>query len=180
MTDYRRAFVAGGCYFFTVITQDRRPLFADPANVARLREGFRRVKAAHPFDIDAAVILPEHLHTIWRLPEGDVDYPLRWRKIKHFFSIGMQVGTLRPSLSKRHEKGVWQRRYWEHALRDEADWQRHMDYVHFNPVKHGHVSKPGDWPYSSFAQAEAAGLYSPGWGEQMPASLSGLSQEWGE
>jgi putative transposase len=181
MTDYRRTFVPGGCFFFTVVNQDRRPLFTNLANVARLREGFRRVKAAHPFEIDAAVIMPDHLHTIWRLPEGDVDFPMRWRKIKHFFSVGIvELDATRPSLSRRREKGIWQRRYWEHVLRDEADWQRHMDYVHFNPVKHGYVRRPSDWPYSSFAHAVSAGLYSPEWGEQVPASLSGLAQEWGE
>jgi len=180
MTDYRRAFVAGGCYFFTVVAQDRRPLFADADNVARLREGFRRVRVKHPFEIDAVAVLPDHLHTVWRLPEGDADYPLRWRKVKHFFSIGVEPGRVCVSLSRRREKGIWQRRYWEHAMRDASDWQRHVDYVHFNPVKHGYVTRPGDWPYSSFGRAVAAGWYSPGWGEEMPASLGGVEREWGE
>jgi putative transposase len=180
MTDYRRAFVTGGCYFFTVVTQDRRPLFADAESVARLREGFRRVKAAHPFEIDAVAILPDHLHVVWRLPEGDADYPLRWRKIKHYFSVGMDPGAERASLSRRREKGVWQRRYWEHVVRDELDWQRHVDYVHFNPVKHGYVVRPGDWPYSSFSHAVAAGWYPAGWVERTPTSLDAAEGEWGE
>lgn len=180
MTNYRRAFVAGGCYFFTVVTQDRRPLFAQAETVARLREGFRRVKAAQPFEIDAIVILPDHLHTVWRLPEGDADFPLRWRKIKHYVSIGTEASGQRASWSRRREKGIWQRRYWEHAIRDEQDWQRHVDYVHFNPVKHGYVTRPGDWPYSSFSQALNAGWYSLGWGEQLPTSLDGPEREWGE
>jgi putative transposase len=180
MTDYRRAFLPGGCYFFTAVTQDRRPLFAEPDNVERLREGFRRVMAAHPFAIDAVVIMPDHVHTVWRLPDDDADYPLRWRKIKHFVSVGMAAGAVRASLSRRREKGVWQRRYWEHAIRDEADWQRHVDYVHFNPVKHGYVNRPGEWPYSSFHRALAAGWYDSGWGEQLPMSLAGLDKKWGE
>ncbi len=180
MTDYRRAFVAGGCYFFTVVAQGRRPLFANAESVARLREGIRRVKVIHPFEIDAAVILPDHLHMVWRLPEGDADYPLRWRTIKHYFSVGMGLGIDRASLSRRREKGIWQRRYWEHAMRDELDWQRHVDYVHFNPVKHGYVERPGDWPYSSFARAVSAGWYPPDWGEQTPRSLEGETGEWGE
>ena len=180
MTNYRRVFISGGCYFFTVVTQNRRPIFTKEENVARLREGVRRVKAKHPFAIDAAVILPDHLHMLWQLPEGDGDFSLRWRKIKHFFSIGVEAGEQRASLSNRREKGIWQRRYWEHAVRDETDWQRHVDYIHFNPVKHGYVTCPGDWPYSSFTRAVAAGWYPAGWGEMIPPSLVGLEQEWGE
>jgi len=136
--------------------------------------------AAHPFEIDAVVIMPDHVHTVWHLPDDDADYPLRWRMIKHFVSVGMAAGTVRASLSRKREKGVWQRRYWEHAIRDEADWQRHVDYVHFNPVKHGYVTRPGDWPYSSFHRALAAGWYASGWGEQLPMSLTGLDKKWGE
>ena len=180
MTAYRRVFVPGGCYFFTLVSQDRRPLFADEGHVARLGEGFRRVMAAHPFEIDAVVILPDHLHAVWNLPDGDADYALRWRKIKHFFSTGIDRGDARASLVRRREKGLWQRRFWEHAIRDGLDWQRHVDYVHFNPVKHGYVTRPGDWPYSSFARAQAAGWYPPGWGEGLPESLAGGEEGWGE
>lgn len=178
MTDYRRVFVPSGCYFFTLVTQNRHPWLATAEQVARLREGFRRVRSAHPFEIDAVVILPNHLHTVWRLPEGDADYPLRWRKIKQYFSIGMEPGADRSSLSRRREKGIWQRRYWEHTVRDALDWQRHVDYVHFNPVKHGYVARPGDWPYSSFSRAVRAGWYAPEWGERLPESLDEGEAEW--
>jgi putative transposase len=180
MTAYRRVFIPGGCYFFTVVTEGRRPLLTGPGNVARLREGFRRVRAAHPFHIDALVILPDHVHAIWRLPEGDGDCALRWRKIKHYFSIGQEAARDRASLERRREKGIWQRRFWEHAIRDEEDWRRHMDYVHYNPVKHGYVPSPGDWPYSSFGRAVERGLYPPDWGKEPPVTLAEPEGEWGE
>ncbi|WP_081617260.1 REP-associated tyrosine transposase [Thioalkalivibrio sulfidiphilus] len=174
MTGYRRLYIPGGCYFFTVVTQDRSPILTAPAAIHRLREAVRRTMAAHSFQIDAMVILPDHIHAVWRLPDGDQDFPVRWRKIKHFFSIGQAPGLQRKSLARRREKGVWQRRYWEHAIRDELDWRRHVDYVHYNPVKHGYVASPGDWPHSSFAKAVRMGWYPEGWGTSVPVVLKGM------
>ncbi|MGM0813747.1 REP-associated tyrosine transposase [Thioalkalivibrio sp.] len=174
MPEYRRAFIAGGCYFFTVVIQDRRPILTEPANIARLREGFRRTMQARPFQIDAVVVLPDHLHTVWRLPEGDDDYPSRWRRIKHYFSVGQASVIGRGSLARRREKGIWQRRYWEHLIADDEDWRRHVDYIHYNPVKHGYVEHPGDWPYSSFALAVRKGWHDADWGNVPPTRIDAV------
>ena len=172
MSDFRRAYVPGGCFFFTLVTHDRRPLFADDRNVERLREGFRRALGKHPFGIDAIVILPDHLHAVWRLPDGDTDYSLRWRLIKHYVASGTSSVT-----NRRGEKLVWQRRFWEHTIRDEEDWRNHVDYVHYNPVKHGYVRRPGDWRWGSFERAVRCGWYPPGWGEIDPPHLRGMDFE---
>lgn len=172
MSDYRRAHVPGGYYFFTLVTHKRKPFFAEPEYVDRLREGFKRVMERHPFRIDAVVILPDHLHTIWRLPEGDSGYSLRWRLIKHYVASGISVG-----ISQRGEKQVWQRRFWEHVVRDESDWRRHVDYVHYNPVKHGLVCRPSDWPYSSFHRAVEKGWYSEDWGSLAPSGIEDMDLE---
>lgn len=113
----------------------------------------------YPFTIEAIVILPDHLHTVWHLPEGDADFSRRWQVIKRKFSAGLEAQNVSASKLKKREKGIWQRRFWEHCLRDETDWQRHIDYVHFNPVKHGLVAHVQDWKYSSYHQAVARGWY---------------------
>jgi putative transposase len=172
MSDYRRARVAGGCYFFTVVTYERRPLFSDPNNVDLLRQAFGWAKTRRPFDIEAVVILPDHLHCVWRLPEGDSDFSGRWRVIKQFVSRWIDT-----AVSPRGEKTVWQRRFWEHLIRDDEDWRRHVDYVHFNPVKHGLVNAPEDWIYSSYGRAVDRGWYSPGWGRTEPERLSSMNRE---
>lgn len=172
MSDYRRAYIPGGCFFFTLVTHHRQTLLAEERNIDRLREGFRRTQAKHPFQIDAIVILPDHLHSVWRLSDGDTDFSLRWRLIKHYLATGISATT-----NGRGEKMVWQRRFWEHAIRDEAAWRNHIDYVHFNPVKHGYVRRPGDWRWSSFERAQEHGWYAPGWGEIDPANLRGMSLE---
>lgn len=159
MSEYIRARQPGGAYFFTVVTHERQPLFADPAVVERLRLAFRRVMAERPFEIDAIAILPDHLHCLWRLPPGDADFSERWRQIKRFVSVGVAAET-----NRRGEKAVWQRRYWEHLIRDEEDWRRHCDYIHYNPVKHGYVASPADWSHSSFSRAVGRGWYDQEWG----------------
>jgi len=125
--DYRRARVPGGTYFFTLVTAHRQPLLVK--KIDRLREAFRLVKRRHPFHIDAIVVLPDHLHAIWRLPPGDSNYPLRWSLIKRFFSSGSSAGPRTTSQRSKREKGIWQRRYWEHCIRDENDLRRHLDYI---------------------------------------------------
>ena len=172
MSDYRRARVAGGCYFFTVVTYQRRPLFGDARNVDLLRQAFAWTKSRRPFDIDAIVILPDHLHSVWRLPEKDEDFSGRWRAIKQFVSRRLDAPVLR-----RGEKTVWQRRFWEHLIRDEEDWRRHVDYIHFNPVKHGLVNAPEDWPYSSYGRAVESGWYPAGWGRTEPDQLRNMILE---
>lgn len=163
MTEYRRNFVKGGSYFFTVALADRsQRLLVE--HIDMLRDAFRQVKAEHPFALDAVVILPEHLHCIWTLPDGDADYPDRWRRIKAAFSRRLPDCNPR-SASKisKGERGIWQRRYWEHTLRNEEDWQRHMDYIHYNPVKHKHAGQVADWPHSTFHRYVEAGIYPKDW-----------------
>lgn len=150
MSNYRRHFVKGGCYFFTVTLVDRRTsLLVD--HIDLLRNSFAHVQQRHPFHINAIVILPEHLHCIWTLPDGDNDYPNRWKLIKAGFSRQLPA-TEERSISRyqRGERGIWQRRYWEHTIRDETDFRHHVEYIHHNPVKHGHAQHPADWLYSSY------------------------------
>lgn len=150
MPRYRRLWVPGGTYFFTVnLLERRRCLLVERIDV--LRDAFRRAHAERPFDMPAWVILPDHLHCIWLLPEGDADIATRWRHIKTLFARAQSDGERR---SRRRvakgERGIWQRRYWEHLIRDDRDLRNHIDYIHFNPVKHGRAERPGDWPHSSF------------------------------
>lgn len=149
MTSYRRNSVPGGTYFYTVNLADRRTrLLTD--NIDLLRAAFREVRARHPFTVEAMVVLPDHLHAIWTLPEGDADFAMRWRLIKAAFSRSLPSGEpVSRSRAGKNERGIWQRRYWEHTLRDDQDFARHVDYIHHNPVKHGHVDRPEEWSYSS-------------------------------
>ena len=163
MTSYRRNFVPGGSYFFTVNLAERR-LQHLTEHVDALRSAFRYVRERHPFSIVAIVILPDHLHTIWTLPENDFDFPCRWRLLKSIFSRALPRGeSISASRARKNERGIWHRRYWEHTLRDENDFMRCSDYIHFNPVKHEHVRRVEDWPYSSFHRMVRAGLYRRDW-----------------
>ncbi len=163
MADYRRVWVQGGTYFFTVNLRDRREELL-VQHIGALREAVRREKARAPFQIDAWVVLPEHMHCIWTLPQGDADFATRWGMIKASFSRLVPGGTATTaSRARRGERGIWQRRFWEHCIRDETDFGAHMDYVHFNPVRHGLVRHPGDWPYSTFRRCVAMGMYPPDW-----------------
>jgi putative transposase len=155
MSNYRRTRVPGGSYFFTLVAHDRRPVLAGENVRAALRSAVQAVRDEHPFIVAAWVLLPDHLHCLWRLPEGDADYSLRWAKIKRLtrHHLGMSPG----------EK-LWQPRYWEHSIRDENDFARHADYIHWNPVKHGLVRCAADWPHSTFHRFVAAGLYPENWG----------------
>ncbi len=166
MPDYRRNRVAGGTYFFTLALADRHSDLL-VQNVAALRASVARARALYPFSIDAWVVLPEHLHAIWTLPDGDADFSTRWTLIKRGFSARIAKGESRSaSRVAKGERGIWQRRFWEHTVRDEADFVRHVNYVHFNPVKHGLVETAKDWPFSSFRRAVARGDYPMNWGER--------------
>jgi putative transposase len=163
MPNYRRAFVAGGCWFFTVNLLDRKSrLLTD--EIDALRDSVRRTRERFPFHIDAFVILPDHLHSIWTLPPGDADFTVRWRMIKsHFAKSQPKVEWLSPVRQARGERGIWQRRFWEHLIRDEQDFQRHVEYCYINPVKHGHVTRVQDWPYSSFHRDVSEGIFPQDW-----------------
>lgn len=165
MSNYRRAKVPGGTYFFTVnLLERRRRLLVE--HIADLRAAFRATHAARPFEVIAIVVLPDHLHCVWRLPEGDSDNANRWAQLKAGFSRRLPKDERR-SMQRmaRRERGIWQRRYWEHLIRDERDLRQHVDYIHFNPVKHGHVLRVADWPYSSFRRCVVSGMYGAEWGE---------------
>jgi putative transposase len=164
MTNYRRNFLAGGSFFFTVNLAERRlRLLTD--HIDELRKAFRETRQHHPFTTDAVVVLPDHLHAVWTLPEGDRDFATRWRLIKSTFSRSLATGeTISKSRAAKGERGIWQRRYWEHTIRDEDDFARHVDYVHINPVKHGLVMRVRDWPYSSFHRLVERGVYPEDWG----------------
>lgn len=164
---YRRTLQPGGCYFFTVNIADRDKTLL-VSHIELLREVVRQVKLRHPFQIDAMVVLPEHLHAIWTLPEGDSDFSKRWGLIKANFSRGLAKNeSISKSRMLKGERGIWQRRYWEHLIRDEEDYRRHVDYIHFNPVKHGLAQRCADWPYSSFHRYVSRGVLPIGWGERV-------------
>jgi len=159
MPDYRRNLASRGTFFFTVNLLDRRSDL-----LLKYIDAVRATRARTPFAIDAWVVLPDHMHCIWTLPPGDADFPSRWYAIKTAFSKALPAAEQRSAVMvRRGERGIWQRRYWEHTIRDARDYAIHMDYTHFNPVKHGYVSHPADWPHSSFRRCLAAGQYPAGW-----------------
>jgi putative transposase len=163
MTSYRRNFIAGGSFFFTVNLADRRRRLLTE-HIDELREAFRETRRCHPFTIDAMVVLPDHLHAIWTLPQDDADFATRWRLIKSGFSRHVATGEqISDSCAAKAERGIWQRRYWEHTIRDENDFASHLDYIHINPVKHRLVTRVRDWPYSSFHRMVMTGVYPKDW-----------------
>ncbi|MBN1348470.1 transposase [candidate division KSB1 bacterium] len=169
MSDYKRVKLHGGLYFFTVVTFNRRKFLTSELARSILRQVWKEVQGNHPFDVEAICLIPDHLHCIWRLPQGDCDYPKRWRLIKGKFSkrylkAGGSQGVRNDSRQKKGEFAVWQRRYWEHTIMDDRDFVRHVDYIHINPVKHGYVNKACDWKWSSFHRYLKLGYYSEGWG----------------
>ena len=177
MSNYRRARVPGASYFFTVNLRDRRSDLL-VREIDLLRATVRATRARHPFHIDAWVVLPEHMHCIWTLPAGDRDFAGRWQIIKAALSRRLpEHGTPNAAQAARGERGIWQRRYWEHLIRDDLDYRRHFDYLHYNPVKHGHVPRVADWPWSSFHRAVRDGIYAPDWAGN---GGDGQAGNWGE
>lgn len=163
MPNYRRNRVWGGTYFFTVNLLDCRSHLL-VTHVALLRQVVRDTLTRQPFHINAWVVLPNHMHCVWTLPDGDDDFPARWRTIKAAFSKGIPGGEARSVvMALRGDRGVWQPRYWEHTIRDDRDYAAHLDYTHFNPVHHGLADHPGEWPHSSFRRCVARGVYPAEW-----------------
>lgn len=170
--NYRRAWHKGGTYFFTVNCLQRNNNDCLVCNIDLLRAVIAKVKQSHPFHIHAWVVLPEHMHCVMELPEGDADFAKRWMLIKMLFSRGVTKNErLTRTRIERRERGIWQRRYWEHLIKDEWDYQAHMDYVHINPVKHGLVKQVQDWPYSTFHKMVEQGIYAQDWGGGMEGIL---------
>jgi len=176
---YRRAFSPGGTFFFTVVTEGRRPVFVSDDVVEVLRCAFRSVRKSRPFQIDAMVVMPDHLHCIWTLPPDDADFAIRWRLIKTSFTRHCPPAlhsVSSPARAAKGEQALWQRRYWEHLLRDENDYALHVDYIHYNPVKHGLATSAIDWPYSSFRRHIEAGIYQLDWG-RTEINFEGIGRE---
>jgi putative transposase len=166
MPDYIRNRVPGGTYFFTVNLRDRRSTLL-VTQIDLLRASVTRIRCLMPFHIDAWVVLPDHMHTVWTLPDGDSNFSHRWQAIKMAFSKA--INPPEPSSTSRQvrgERGIWQRRFWEHTIRDDRDYTAHIDYIHFNPVKHRLAPAPAAWPYSTFHRAVAKGQYPSTWTAQ--------------
>lgn len=210
MPNYRRARSAGGTFFFTVVTHGRRRWLCSDAARAALRAAIGDVRGRYPFSVDAWVLLPDHLHCLWTLPDGDPDYGTRWRLIKtgvtrrvsgdgaspagthptggaglggasalrtHAAGVVDAFGPMTASRERRNEQGLWQRRFWEHTIRDERDFAAHCDYLHYNPVKHGLAVAPKDWPWSTLHRFVAQGLYPKDWGAEPVALDVGVGRE---
>lgn len=180
MPEYRRCYIEGGTYFFTVVTYKRLPILTTDAARALLRYAWLDVRKRFPFNTIAVCLLPEHLHCIWSLPEGEANYSKRWKEIKRLFTKGYlaQVGpgeTRNESRTKRGEAAIWQRRFWEHTIHDGEDLNCHIDYIHYNPVKHGLVERVVDWPWSSFHRYVKMGDYAGDWGGVVGKEESGIS-----
>ncbi len=174
MSEYRRFRVPGGAYFFTINLLRRRGNTLLVDRIDALRAAMREVRAQRPFHIDAWVVLPDHMHLILTLPPEDDDFSNRIKSFKIRFGKQIPMSEHRSAVRiAKGERGIWQRRFWEHAIRDEADYERHMDYLHYNPAKHGHVARVANWPYSTFHRYVDQGLYSAEWGgasaEDIPA-----------
>jgi len=170
MPNYRRAFVPGGCWFFTVnLLERRKALLVD--HIDALRAAVEKTRERYPFTIDAVVVLPDHMHAVWTLPPGDADFSLRWRLIKSRFAQTLpkqeRISDVRRA---RNERGIWQRRFWEHLIRDDTDYARHVEYCYINPVKHELVSRVRDWPHSSFHRDARAGIFPEDWASDVHAS----------
>ncbi|MCX7204927.1 MAG: transposase [Proteobacteria bacterium] len=169
MPYYRRSKISGATYFFTVVTEQRQKTLTNPDIRAALRLAITKTRMAQPFQIDAWVLLPDHLHCIWTLPENDSDFSNRWRLIKREVSVACGPNYLNPDLLSyrrvnKQNSTIWQARFWEHLIRDEPDYENHMNYLHFNPVKHGLVKKIADWPWSSFHRYIKNKTYPADWG----------------
>jgi putative transposase len=167
---YRRARISGGTYFFTVVTHLRRRIFNSERNIAVLRNAVREELALRPFQTDAFVLLPDHLHCLWTLPQGDHDFSTRWKRIKT---------RVTKTLGQELEGRIWQNRFWEHLVRDETDFARHLEYIHYNPVKHGFCASAWEWPHSSFRRYVARGVYAPDWGGglELPGGMERVAGE---
>lgn len=183
MPRYRRVKIPGGTYFLTQVTYNRYRWLCNEISRHTLRKAIELVKQQYPFTIDAFVLLPDHFHCIWTLPSGDADYSNRMRLIKVYMTknCGKQLNisaSISTSRQKRGESNLWQRRFWEHYIRDESDFERHCDYIHYNPVKHGLCSAPKDWKYSSFHRFVRNGVYSSDWGiNQVPSGINIVTGE---
>ena len=179
MTNYRRTRFEGGYYFFTVVTYGRTPFLTEPLARECLRAARHETRPSQPFDIVALCLLPDHLHCIWNLPDGDGEFSVRWASIKagftrRYLSSGGREAAQSISRQRKRERGIWQRRFWEHQIRDESDLQRHVDYIHYNPVKHGLVEDVELWPWSTYHKYVKNGTYLTRHWHEIQKEIAGL------
>lgn len=179
MSEYRRYREHGGTFFFTVVSFGRRPIFTTALARACLRNAFRETRFRYPFILEAISLLPEHLHCLWTLPKDDDDYSTRWALLKGEFTKawlagGGTEGFRNASRRRKGEAAVWQRRFWEHTIRDQQDFNNHFDYIHYNPVHHELVKWPEDWPWSTYHKFVREGFYEAGWGDEPPPGITGI------
>lgn len=166
---YRRSQTPGAAFFFTVVTHERKKILLWGENPRVLKQAFETTKARHPFAVDAIVVLPDHLHCLWTLAPGDNDFSKRWMLIKsNFTRMCHDPYRSERSASRivKREQYIWQRRFWEHQIRDDVDFARHVEYIHYNPVKHGLAKSPLGWKYSSFHRYVKEGKYHREWGAE--------------
>lgn len=174
MVGYRRNYISGGTYFFTLALQNRTSEILIE-KIELFKEAIHTVKLEHPFNMKAYVILPDHLHTLWELPEDDFNYSVRWQKIKTRFSKAIINSGIVLNKTKHNEYDLWQRRFWEHTVRDQQDFENHVNYIHYNPIKHGLVDKLEDWPYSSFHHFVKTKKLPPNWAEKISEKTAGIN-----
>jgi putative transposase len=182
MPNYRRANAEGATYFFTVVAYQRQKFLIQPENRHALRNAIAEVRQHYSFSIEAWVLLPDHMHCIWTLPENDSDYSKRWGLIKAKFTKQNKAqlhneAWMNQSKHKHRESTIWQRRFWEHQIRDDNDFEKHVDYIHFNPVKHGYVDRARDWPYSTFHRYVRSGVYPIDWAGIVAETVGGRCGE---
>ena len=182
MSDYLRYYVPGGTYFFTVNTYGRYPFFGEERAIDLLRESWNTIQKESPFINIASVLLPDHFHCLWSLPSGDMDFSTRLKRIKDGFtqpwlaSGGYEV-PVTDSQKRKGNRGIWQRRFWEHCIRDARDLENHFDYIHYNPTKHGYRFRPADWPYSTIHKYIKMGHYHKDWGSTLPSNIKNIELE---
>lgn len=181
MTEYRRYREEGGTFFFTVVAFGRLPIFSTALARRCLRAAFLETQSRYPFINEAICLLPDHIHCLWTLPEDDSDYSTRWALLKGeftkaFLAGGGTEGVRSASRRRKGEAAVWQRRYWEHKIRDQKDFNNHFDYIHYNPVHHELVERPEDWPWSTFHKFVREGIYESDWGDEPPPGIDKLGK----
>jgi len=180
MPEYRRVYVPGGTYFFTVVTYQHRKIFHDPQACELLKVIWSKVIKNFPFTTNTFCLLPDHFHCVITLPQNDTNFSIRLREIKRLFSVSFhdeKNNSLNCSRQKRSEKNIWQRRFWDHLIRNEKDFNNHIEYTHFNPVKHGYVNQVKDWEYSSFHKYVKSGWIDPNWGVTYQEPSEGIYGE---
>ncbi|MEO9590122.1 REP-associated tyrosine transposase [Rhodopirellula bahusiensis] len=185
MSNYHRMYLPGGTFFFTLVTYNRQPIFQSSMARSCLRQVIQQQLDSYPFNLFAICLLPDHLHCVWMLPRGDSDYSARWQAIKRGFTrryldLGGQACSVTDSQRREGRSGIWQPRFWEHTVRDEQDLERCVDYIHWNPRKHGLVRRVRDYPFSSFHRFVREGQYEPDWGGLEPDLSAGNQNDWGE